>query len=375
MSDEVAAVVIDNGSYTCKAGLAGEEAPRAFVPSVVGSPRFPGISPHLDQNRVFVGEDAQRLRGILTLRRPFEHGVITNWIDVETIWHHIFENELQVEPEEHPVLLTEPPLNPKANREKMTQIMFETFKVPATYLADQAVLGLFGNSQHTGIVLSSGDGATYAAPVYQGQALPHATTKLDFGGHDLTDFMAKLLKERGHSITTAAERDMANEVKENHCYVTLDFNEEMTRADASSYVEKKCMHTGDEEIMIGKEQFLCPEAIFQPDLIQKEPPAVHEAICNSILKCDVDMRKELFSNIVLCGGSTMFPGFADRLQKEVMALAPDTVELKVIAPPNRTCTSWVGGSVMASAANFQQMWITKEQYEEFGPSIVHKKCF
>ena len=366
-------IIIDNGTGYCKAGFSGEEGPRAVFPSLIGRLKNPGIRIMVgeDKRDFFVGLQAVEKMGILNLKYPIEHGIIQDWNDMEKIWDYTFTTELRVDTSEHNVMLTEAVMNPKINREKMSQIMFEYFNVPGLYIANSSVLSLYYVGKFTGVAVDSGEGVTQFVPIFDGCSLPFSILKMDLGGRSVTNYLIKIL-EKEISLTTDAEKEIAKYIKEKTCYVALDFEQEKT-----NYQEMKYEMPDETVIKVKDQRFRAPEILFHPEMIGEEAGGIDQKCYDLINKSDIDLRKDFYQCIVLSGGTTMFSGFPERLTKEIKNLAPEKMKnnVKVIAVPERKYSVWNGGSILSSISTFGSMWITRDEYNESGASIVHRKCF
>merc|ERR1740133_902975 len=239
MSEEKA-IVIDDGSGVIKAGFSGDNQPSVKFPSIVGYPRSDKQMVGVESKAEYIGDEAQKRRGVLNLKYPIESGIVTEWAQMEKVWDYCFSNELRVDPAEHKIMLTEAPGNPKANREKMTSIMFETFQCQGLYVAIQAVLSLYSNGRTTGLVSDSGDGVTHTVPVYEGFSIPHAVFKNFIAGRAITDHLVKLLIADGISEQggTSAWRQIVRKIKEDLCFVSLDPAADRAKAAESTELQK-----------------------------------------------------------------------------------------------------------------------------------------
>ena len=194
-------------------------------------------------------------------------------------------------------------------------------------------------------------------------------------GRDLTTWMQKILKDNNYNFDTSAEREIVRDMKEKCCYVAEDYEEELKKASSGTELEKSYTLPDGNICNFSVQRFKTPEYLFNPSLNGKEFPGIHKLCFNSIMNCDMDVRKDLYGNIILSGGTTMFDGFGERVYKEMKELAPSTMKVKVIASPDRKFMVWKGGATLSTLSTFSSMWITKADYEEFGETVVHRKCF
>eukprot|EP01083_Nonionella_stella_P186069 680330_1 len=422
------ALVFDNGSGMVKVGFSGDDDPRAVFPNVVG--RLPhqsggmGWPPRHD----YVGDEAQAKLCPSWCKNPVEFGIVTNWDDMEKVLHHTFKNELRVVSSEHPLLITETITNPQINSEKMTQIVFETFNVPAYFTNPGAVLSLYASGRTTGVVVESGHSVTHIVPIYEGYPLRDKFKTMNIAGNYITDYMEYLLAKKGHSlsekkkicqyslseylvpISISEKRMICRDIKEKLSFVAMDYDHELKKAtesvaDIAQNYELPLILPDGKVLSIDTERFQCIEPLFDPKLVGVDSGGIHQVLYDTVMGCDADIHMDLFENIVLAGGNTMFDGIGHRLKHEISRMglikkhlvdgylrtyhgesrmfSIDVIDLmakyaatipKVVSPPERKYSSWIGGSILTSLSTFEEMWITAAEYDEFGPSIVNKKC-
>ncbi|XP_006025069.3 actin-like [Alligator sinensis] len=366
---DYSAVVIDTGTGYTKSGLAGDEKPRSVVPSRVGVPKVRTN----DSPLYYIGKSIPSNSSEVIANTVMTHGVVTDWDALEMLWHHIFYTELSVCPEELAVLVTDAPLSPTTNREKMAELLFENFEVPAMFVAHQSLLSVYSYGRTKGLVIGSGYGTSYTAPVHDGYVLPHATYRLDVAGCALTDYLAKLMGECGNPFRED-ELELVSNIKEKCCYIPEDFHEELN-GDEKKYLMDFIL-PDQQVISIGSERFRGPEALFNPAVLGFPEAGIHIHAMNSIRKCKPKHRAELLANVVLAGGTTMIRGFSERIKKELLKMEMTGKEqVAILASPHRSFAAWLGGSIVASLNSFQNVWISQKDYSDKGPFVVHRHSF
>lgn len=380
-------VVCDNGTGFVKCGYAGSNFPSHIFPSLVGRPIIRATTKvgNIEVKDLMVGEEASALRSMLEVKYPMENGIVRNWEDMLHVYDYTFgRNKMNIDPHNSKILLTEPPMNPMKNREKMVEVMFEKYQFHGVYIAIQAVLTLYAQGLQTGVVVDSGDGVTHICPVFEGFSLPHLTRRLDIAGRDITKYLIKLLLLRGYAFNHSADFETVRIMKEKLCYVAYDVEQEQRLAlETTVLVESYTLPDG-RIIKVGGERFEAPEALFQPHLINIEGVGVAELLFNTIQAADIDTRSEFYKHIVLSGGSTMYPGLPSRLERELKQLYLERVlkgdtsklskfKIRIEDPPRRKHMVFLGGAVLADIMkNKDSFWMTREEYSEKGIRVLEK---
>eukprot|EP01104_Vermistella_antarctica_P008952 TRINITY_DN2293_c0_g2_i1.p1 TRINITY_DN2293_c0_g2~~TRINITY_DN2293_c0_g2_i1.p1 ORF type:complete len:405 (+),score=143.01 TRINITY_DN2293_c0_g2_i1:46-1215(+) len=380
-------IVCDNGTGFVKCGFAGANFPTAIFPSMVGTPilRYEEKVDNVEIKDVMVGDEAARVRNMLEIRYPLENGIVRNWEGARHLWDYTFNEKLKINTPDCKIMLTEPPGNPKANREKMLEVMFETYNFKACYVSIQAVLTLYAQGLLTGVVVDSGDGVTHIVPVCQGFSLPHLTKRLDVAGRDITRYLIKLLLLRGYAFNRTADFETVRALKEKLCYVGYDLDLEKQLALETTVLVQPYKLPDGRIIKVGAERFEAPEALFSPHLIDVEKGGMADLLFECIQGADIDCRTDFYNHIVLSGGSTMYPGLPSRLEKDIRALYLEKVlkgdesrlskfKCRIEDPPRRKHMVFLGGAVLAEIMKDKDhFWMNKSEYDEIGLGVL-KKC-
>ncbi|KAN0034174.1 hypothetical protein ACTFIV_000660 [Dictyostelium citrinum] len=369
-------VIVDCGSGFTRVGFSNEElTSRNVFPTIVGKTKYYEVLFGVPSKKVeFSGHEVETQKSNITIKHPIDRGSIVNWDDMEKLLNYSFHQVLNISCEEHPILITDSPFNSKANRERITQIMFETYNAKSISIINRASLSLIGSgTKESGIVSHCGYGESYSVPIYQGKIITNAMSRLPLGGNDLSNCLMEFFKKRDYKFNTHSEDLIVNDIKEKLSYLSLDYKDiQQTATTSSSYKDYELID--GRVISLSNELFQSTEPLFQPSLIGGcESLGIHEHIYNSFLRCNIETRTQLLNNIVLSGGSTLIKGFSDRLSKELSNLAPSSLKFNIIVNPDRKNLSWIGGSIVSSLPTFRQQWITLEDYDEYGPQIVNSK--
>jgi len=379
-------IVCDNGTGFVKVGYAGANFPAHIFPSMVGRPilRFEEKIDNVELKDIMVGDKAATLRSFLDIKYPLDNGIVRNWDDMLHLYDYTFEEKLKINPAECRIMLTEAPMNPKKNREKMVEVMFEKYGFKSVYISIQAVLVLYAQGLLTGVVVDSGDGVTHVVPVYDGFALPHLTKRLDVAGRDVTKYLIKLLQLRGYYFNRTADFETVRQIKEKLCYVAHDMDLERKLALETTILVEPYELPDGRIVRVGAERFEAPEALFEPSRIDVDSPGMAEQLFQTIQGADMDIRSDLYNHIVLSGGSSMYPGLPSRLEKDIRQLYLDRVlkgndatlhkfKVRIEDPPRRKHMVFLGGAVLADIMKDKDaFWMNKSEYQEMGVNVLQK---
>merc|ERR1711892_984210 len=406
-------VVLDNGTGYTKMGFADAEnmRPQYIIPSCIGVKESASVQGSqrnykgIDDLDFYIGDEAMGNSKQYAVNWPIRHGQVENWDHMERYWEQCIFKYLRAEPEDHYFLMTEPPLNTPENREYTAEIMFESFNIPGLYIAVQAVLALAASWTSpkvtdrtlTGTVIDSGDGVTHVIPVAEGYVIGSCIKHIPIAGRSITSFIQHLLREREIGIPPEQSLETAKAIKERYCYMCPNIAKEFNKFDAepSRYIKQyngvNSITKKEFNVDVGYERFLGPEIFFHPEFANPDfTVPISETVDSVVQACPIDVRRGLYKNIVLSGGSTMFKDFGKRLERDIkksvntrMELTtsltgqtPKPIEVQVISHQMQRYAVWFGGSMLASTPEFYQVCHTKAQYDEYGPSICrHNPVF
>ena len=371
-------IIIDIGSSEIRAGFGSEEKPKVLIKNYFGEPKFKKIIRTFDlkgkeKTDQYLGEECDKFLGLIKLNYPVVHGSFQREEDILTIFSSIF-SKLGInsqEMKEHPVLITEPILNPYTNREKITHSLLDNLGVPAIFFASQPLLSLFSTSSISGTVLESGEGVTQSCVVYEGYSITSTYERYNYGGKEVSEYLKHLLKKRGYHFYNSTEIKLMNDIKENFCY--FDINRKNYPEKSFNIQPTQYYLPDGSNISITDEKILAPEMLFNPEFMGKEYLGFADMIKSSIDKTDI--KKIAYENIWLSGGNTLFKQLKEKLIEELKINLDKNIGINIYEnekiKPQYRC--WMGGNIISTLEIFKKMWVTKNEWDEKGSEIIHVK--
>jgi actin-related protein 2 len=377
-------VILDLGSGFIKTGLADRPIPDFILPNAIGRPVLRSDDSFAKQKLkdIMLSDETEPVRQYLDIALPVQHGIVKNWDDQTLILDYIFKQKLRIDTAEHPMFVTESPMNPLSNREKMMEIFFETFNIPSLQIAQQALLVAYSRGVVTSVVVDSGDGVTNIVPIAENFILSDLVARMNIAGRDITEQLVKLLTLRGYSFHKSADFEIVREIKEKLCFTSANTALDRRIASETTYFVVPYTLPDTRVIKVAGERFEAPEILFKPDLAGKEDVGVSDLLFNTIMKAPIDLRKPFFENIILSGGSTMYPGFSTRLLNDISHLVLTkildndqkrlaTYKIGVEDPPNRRFLVYQGATVLANLSKGKaNQWAFKHEYSEQGSAAL-----
>ena len=367
-------VVIDAGSGLMKAGFGGEDGPRSIFNSIVGTPKQMELMVGMELQNRYVGDNAIARYEIMNFSYPIQRGEVTDWDKYENLMHYLLYSEMRVVPEEISILITEGPRTSRKNREKLTEILFETFNVKRLHIANSSMVGLYSYGKTSGLIVDSGYNVTSTVPVYEGYPLAHASLKINIGGEDLSKNLLSMIQNNlDETYVDMKGRFLADDIKEKLGFVLLN------QDDADDVKDSTYELPDGKKIELGSELYKANEILFNPDEdIQKEKGVMplKNMVVDSINKCDDEIKNDIKENICLTGGTTLLKNFPEKLKNEISD-SSEGINFNLSAEQERLFSTWIGGSIVSSLDNFQYMWVSKKEYNDNGKNllVIDSKCF
>ncbi|KYQ91606.1 actin [Tieghemostelium lacteum] len=369
MGDNVP-IVIDHGSHSMKVGWAGDDSPRFTIESVIGRPKYKLVMPHnaSGPKQIYVGKDAIQRRSILNIDDQLTRGVVNSMEDIQFLYNQIYD-DLGCNSAEHPVFISQSPMLPKHNSEAILQMFFELFQVPSIQMALDGMLALYSNGCTTGTLLDIGHGNCSLLSFQEGYTSHSLIHKFPLSGQDINNTLSNLLTERGYQIE---DQILLSDIKEKFCTTSLNYKKDTKIANERFYE----LPDGN-KVILDSERYRCTEILFQPSLVGVDSVGISNFLYESIMKMDIDCRINQFQNIMLSGGTTLTNNFDRRLYNDLTLLLSNRCKVKIISPPERKYSTWIGGSILASLFNTYHSgtWCSVQEYLETGTQIIHRKCF